>query len=102
MVASILGGASAIWTIITLPEKVERNTKAIEEIKNQTESLLNAINRQEVINNSMLNGIDNIGKQIETTNKLLTDINKTQSRLISKSVEHDVRVTNLEREEYKQ
>jgi len=100
MTASILGGASAIWTIITLPEKVQRNTEAITEIRAQTENLIVAINQQNLINNNISLGIENIVKQAERTNKLLTEINKTQSRLISKSVEQGVRVTNLERETY--
>jgi len=100
MTASILGGASAIWTIITLPEKVQRNTEAITEIRTQTENLIIAINQQNLINNNISLGIENIVKQAERTNKLLTEINKTQSKLISKSVEQGVRVTNLERETY--
>jgi len=97
-VGQLFGLPSAVANIENRVDVLEIVAK---ENKRVSQELLKAMNDQNLINNDMLKGVQNISKQTERTNKLLTDINTTQSKLISKSVEQEVRVTNLERQAYK-
>jgi len=99
---------TAVSQLFGLPSAVANNKnridvleRVVQENKQISQDLLKAVNHQNVINNDMLKGVQSISKQTERTNKLLKDINETNIKIISKSVEQDVRMSNLERITYK-
>jgi len=112
ILAAIIGSTHIAWVFVNLPDRVaklealeKKNEAELAAMKDamfkQSQQLLTAIHEQNLINNGVLSGIRNIASRLEQTNKILSGIDETQSKLISKTIKSDEEIKGLKRVVYK-
>lgn len=79
--ASIVGGGSAIYTIITIPQAVSNNRSLIEENKRAISELMDQGREQIKLQSQIVTSVRFIANANDRTNELLTQIVKKQSKV---------------------